>query len=42
MTVDFPFVFVIAVLRTEDGRTNGAREMFNVVLPFQGRDVGPT
>ena len=42
MTVDLPFVFVIAVLRTEDGRTNRAREMFDVILPFQRRNVGST
>lgn len=42
MTVDFPFMFVITVLRTENGRANRAREVFNVILSFQGRNVGST
>ena len=42
MTVDLPFVFVIAVLRTENGRTNRARKVFDVILSFQGRNVGST
>ena len=42
MTVDLPFVLVIAVLRTENGGTDRAREVFNVILSFQGRNVGST
>lgn len=42
MAVDLPFVFIIAVLRTENGRANRAGEMLNVVLSFQGRNVGST
>lgn len=42
MTVDLPFVFVVAVLCTEHRRANRAREMFNVILSFQGRNVGST
>lgn len=42
MTVDLPFVFVVAVLRTENGWANRAGEMLNVILSFQGRNVGST
>lgn len=40
VTVDLPFVFVIAVLRAENGWAHRAREMFNVILSLQGGDVG--
>lgn len=42
MTVDFPFVFIVAVLRTENRRAHGTREMFNMIFSFQGRNVGST
>lgn len=39
MTVNLPIVFVVAVLRAEDCRAEGAGEMVNVIFPLQRRDV---
>lgn len=35
MAVNLPVVFVVAVLSAEDGGTEGARKMVDVVLPLQ-------
>lgn len=40
VAIDLPIVLVVAVLGTKDSRTKRAREMVNVIFPFQGRDVG--
>lgn len=40
VAVDAALVFVIRVLSTKHSRTDGAREVFNVVLAIQRRDVG--
>lgn len=42
VAVDLPIVFVVAVLRAEDGRTEGAREVVDVVFSLQGRDIRPS
>lgn len=40
VTIDLPIVLIVAVLGPKDSRTEGAREMVNMIFPFQGRDVG--
>lgn len=42
VTIDIPFVLIIRVLGTKDGRTDGAGEMFDVVLAIQSGDVRAT
>lgn len=40
VAVDAALVFVVAVLRAEDGGADAAREVLDVVLAVQGGDVG--
>jgi len=40
MTVHAPLVLVVAVLRPEDGGTDAAGEVLDVVFAVQGGDVG--
>jgi len=39
MTVYFPLVLVVAVLSSKNRGTYGAREMFDMVFPFQCSDI---
>ena len=39
VAVDAAFVFIVRVLCAEDGRTNTASKMFDVVFPIQSSDV---
>jgi hypothetical protein len=39
MAVDLPIVFIIAILRAKDGRTQGAGEMIDVIFSVERRDV---
>lgn len=39
VTIDLPFVFVVAVLRAKNCWANGTGEMFDVVLLVQGCDI---
>ena len=37
---DIPFMFIVRVLRAEDGRTDAAGEVFDVIFAVEGGDVG--
>jgi len=39
MTIYLPLVLVVAVLSSENRGTYGAREMFNMIFPFQCSDI---
>lgn len=39
MTIDLAIVFVVAVLRAKYGWAHGAREMIDVILLIQSRDI---
>lgn len=41
VAVDFTVVFVIGILRSEDGWTDAAGEMLYVVFPFESCDIAP-
>jgi hypothetical protein len=41
VAVNVAIVLVIAILGAEDGRTQGAGKVVNVILALEGRDVGP-
>ena len=40
MAIDLRFMLIITVLGSENGRTDGAGKMFNVVFTLQRSDVG--
>ena len=42
MAVDLALMLVVGILRTKNGRTHGAGEMFNVIFAIQCCDIGPT
>ncbi len=42
VAVDLAIMLVVAVLRTENCRTDRAGEVFNVILSIDSRDVRPT
>lgn len=39
MTVDLPFVFVVAILSAKDGRAHGAGEVFDMILALERSNV---
>lgn len=39
MTIHLPLVLVVAVLSSKNRGTYGAREVFNMVFPFQCSDI---
>ena len=42
VAINLPLMFVIAVLRSKDRRTNRTGEMFDVVFTFEGSNVRAT
>ena len=42
MAVDLALMLVVGILRTKNGRTHGAGEMFDMVFTVQGRNIGAT
>lgn len=42
MAVDVAFVLIVRILRAEDGRTDTAREVFDMILAIQCGDVRST